>query len=154
MNKSYRVIGWSWILLLSLFAALGFSQNARADVRLPHVFGSHMVLQRDKPIIVWGWANPGETVTVQLGTASRTARANDGGEWKVSLPAMDAGGPYELTISGSSTVKYDDVMVGEVWLCSGQSNMEFGLGNVTHSAEEIAAADHPGIRLLLVEHDW
>lgn len=154
MNKSCRSVGWSWVLLLLLFTALGVPQNARADVRLPRVFGSHMVLQRDKPIIIWGWANPGETVTVQLGAESKSAQADARGEWKVALPAMAAGGPYTLAVSGSSTVKYDDVMVGEVWLCSGQSNMEFGMGMVTNSAEEIAAADHPGIRLLLVQRDW
>jgi sialate O-acetylesterase len=134
--------------------ALGMVQSARADVSLPHVFGSHMVLQRDKPIIIWGWAKPGETVTVTLGSANQTAQANEHGEWKVTLPAMHAGGPFTLTVSGSSTVTYDDVMIGEVWLCSGQSNMEFGMGNVNNSAQEIASANHPNIRLLLVQHDW
>jgi sialate O-acetylesterase len=137
-----------------MFGAFGVSQSARADIRMPHVFGSHMVLQRDKPIVIWGWANPGETVTVQLGKESESAKANDQGEWKVTLPAMSAGGPFTLTVSGSSTVTYDDVMIGEVWLCSGQSNMEFGMSMVTNSAKEIAEADHPGIRLLLVQHDW
>jgi sialate O-acetylesterase len=113
-----------------------------------------MVFQREKPLTIWGWAAPGETVTVQLGTVSQTAQANDLGEWKVVLPAMEAGGPYTLTVSGSSTVKYDDVMVGEVWLCSGQSNMEFGLGRVKNASAEVAAANHPGIRLLMVENRW
>ena len=134
--------------------ALGMVQSARAEVSLPHVFGSHMVLQRDKPIVIWGWAKPGETVTVTLGSASQTAQANEHGEWKVTLPAMHAGGPFTLTFSGSSTVSYDDVMIGEVWLCSGQSNMEFGMGMVNNSAQEIASANHPNIRLLLVQHDW
>ncbi len=113
-----------------------------------------MVFQRDKPLVIWGWATPGETVTVQLGDASQTAQANERGEWKAELPARQAGGPYSLTVSGSSTVKYDDVMIGEVWLCSGQSNMEFGLGNVNNAPAEIAAANHPGIRLLMVENRW
>lgn len=154
MNKSYFPRGWVWIVLLSSFAAFGVSQTARAEIRMPHVFGSHMVLQRDKPIIIWGWAEPRETVTVQLGTGRSSAHANEGGEWKVTLPAMSAGGPFTLTVSGSSTVTYDDVMIGEVWLCSGQSNMEFGMGMVSNSEEEIAAADHPGIRLLLVQRNW
>jgi sialate O-acetylesterase len=143
-----------WLVLLLVFTGIGFPSLARAEIRLPHVFGSHMVLQREKPITVWGWANPGETVTVQLGTASQTAQANDRGEWKVVLPARQAGGPYTLTVSGSSTVKYDDVMIGEVWLCSGQSNMEFGMGRVKNAKEEIAAANHPGIRLLMVQNHW
>lgn len=142
------------ILLLTFFAALALALNASAEIRLPHVFGSHMVLQRQKPIIIWGWAQPGETVTVQLGSAQQTAQANDKGEWKVTLPAMEAGGPYDLTISGSSTVKLEDILVGEVWLCSGQSNMEFGMGNLNNPEQEIAQANHPNIRLLLVKRCW
>ena len=91
-------------------------------------------------------------MVVQLGAEKQTAHANDRGEWKVTLPQMDAGGPYILTVSGSNTVQYDDVMIGEVWLCSGQSNMEFGLGH--SSKEEIAAANYPGIRLLMVKNQW
>ncbi len=86
-----------WGLLFALFAGFCLALNASAEIRLPHVFGSHMVLQRQKPIVIWGWAQPGETVTVQLGSTQRTAQANDKGEWKVTLPAMEAGGPYELT---------------------------------------------------------
>lgn len=153
-DKSNPLVPRLWVCLLALAATFGLAQIAQADVRLPQVFGSHMVLQRDKPIIIWGWANPGETVIVQLGPERQSARANMRGEWKVALPAMAAGGPFTLTVSGSSTVKYEDVMVGEVWLCSGQSNMEFGMNMVTNSAKEIAAADHPGIRLLLVDRDW
>lgn len=141
-------------LLLIFLAGFAGTQNARAEVTLPHVFGSHMVLQRDRPIMIWGWATPHETVTVQLGTVTETAKANAKGEWKLSLPSMPAGGPYTLTVSGSSTVTYDDVMIGEVWLCSGQSNMEFGLGKADHAKEEIANANHPGLRLLLVQHNW
>lgn len=154
MYKSLTIHRWGLVLLLSFFATLCVSQNARADISLPHVFGSHMVLQRDQPIIIWGWAGAGETVTVQLGSASKSTQANARGEWKVALPAMSAGGPYTLTVTGSSTISYDDVMIGEVWLCSGQSNMEFGMGMLNNPAQEIALANHPGIRLLLVEHNW
>jgi sialate O-acetylesterase len=159
MNKSithiaHRIAASSWLLLLLVFGFIGSPSTVQAEIRLPHVFGSHMVFQREKPLIIWGWATPGETVTVQLDTVSQTTQANDRGEWKVMLPAMQAGGPYTLTVSGSSTIKYDDVMVGEVWLCSGQSNMEFGLGRVKNAAAEVAAANHPGIRLLMVENRW
>lgn len=153
-NVTHPVATAGCLLLLLVFTGLGSPPDAQGEVRLPHVFGSHMVLQRDKPLIIWGWATPGESVTVQLGTVSRTAQANDRGEWKVVLPAMKAGGPYTLTVSGSSTVKYDDVMIGEVWLCSGQSNMEFGIGRGNNAPAEIAAANHPGIRLLMVENRW
>jgi sialate O-acetylesterase len=152
LHRRFLSAGQVW--LFTFFAGLSLALNASAEIRLPHVFGSHMVLQREKPIIIWGWAQPGETVTVQLGTAQQTAQANDKGEWKVTLPAMEAGGPYDLTISGSSTIKLEDVMVGEVWLCSGQSNMEFGMGNLKDPGPEIAQADHPNIRLLLVAHNW
>ncbi|MCB1132591.1 MAG: hypothetical protein KDN05_15805 [Verrucomicrobiae bacterium] len=100
------------------------ASTAHAEIRLPKIFGSHMVLQQGKPITVWGWADPGETATVQIGSAKQSTQANDKGEWKLSLPAMKAGGPYTLKASGKNEVVLDDVMVGEVWLCSGQSNME------------------------------
>ena len=149
-----RLAATGWLLSLLLLTVLEAPSPAQAEVRLPHVFGSHMVFQRDQPLIIWGWAAPGETVTVQLGDARQTATANDRGEWKATLPALPAGGPFTLTVSGSTTVTYDDVMIGEVWLCSGQSNMEFGIGNLKNAKEEIAAANHPGIRLLMVENRW
>ena len=134
--------------------AAAFTQAGRAEVRLPNVFGSHMVLQQEKPLTIWGWAQPGETVSVQFLAETKQAKANDRGEWKVVLAPVKAGGPHTLTVSGSSTVKFDDVMVGEVWLCSGQSNMEMGVGACKDGKQEIAAADYPGIRLLKVDKKW
>lgn len=113
-----------------------------------------MVMQQEKPLVVWGWASPNETVKVQLGSRAVETQANPNGEWKVVLPAMKAGGPYALAVSGSSTVQLDDVMIGEVWLCSGQSNMEMGIGICNNAKEEIAAADYPGIRLLMIPNKW
>ncbi|HEX3989423.1 MAG TPA: sialate O-acetylesterase [Verrucomicrobiae bacterium] len=127
---------------------------AVAEVRLPKVFATHMVLQQEKPIVVWGWAQPNETVTVTIDRATSQAQANDRGEWKTTLPAMKAAGPFTLKVTGSSSVQFDDVMIGEVWLCSGQSNMEMGIGAAADGEREIAAADHPGIRLLLVAKKW
>jgi sialate O-acetylesterase len=132
----------------------GFEGMARAEVRLPKVFSSHMVLQQEKPVVIWGWAQPNEKVTVELATGSQQVQANERGEWKAVLPAMKAGGPYTLTVTGSSTVRFEDVMVGEVWLCSGQSNMEMGIGACRDAQNEIAAADYPGIRLLMVTKSW
>ncbi|HWH71169.1 MAG TPA: sialate O-acetylesterase [Candidatus Sulfotelmatobacter sp.] len=140
--------------LVCLVLTVGLAQPARAEVWLPKVFSSHMVLQRDKPVVIWGWAQPNETVTVQLGSETRPAKVSERGEWKVILPAMAAGGPYTLTVSGSSTVRLEDVMLGEVWLCSGQSNMEMGIGAGQNGTEEIAAAHYPGLRLLLVPNRW
>jgi sialate O-acetylesterase len=140
--------------MLGLLAGAGLAHTAWAEVRLPKVFSSHMVLQQEKPVVVWGWAQPGEKVTVELGTANQEVQANERGEWKAVLPATKAGGPYTLTVSGSNKVQFEDVMVGEVWLCSGQSNMEMGIGAARDAKEEIAAADYPGIRLLLVTKSW
>lgn len=138
-------------LALSAFVAVLFAASApaRSEVRLPKVFGSHMVLQRDRPIVVWGWAGAGETVTVRIGSNERSAKASAGGRWEVTLPAMPAGGPVTLTASGSSAVRCDDVLIGDVWLCSGQSNMEQGISACRDAQREIAAADHPRIRLLM-----
>jgi sialate O-acetylesterase len=136
-------------------AAMGLGLNAAvAEVRLPKVFGDHMVLQRDKPLTVWGWADPSEKVTVSLAGEKREVQANNRGEWKVVLPAMQAGGPHEMQVSGSSVVRFSDVLIGEVWLCSGQSNMEMGVGASKDAKEEIAAADYPRIRLLMVKNKW
>jgi len=147
MPKSFRAIS------LAIAGALAASP-ASGEIRLPKIFGSHMVVQQGKPLQLWGWGSPGETTTVQLGEAKQSTVANDKGEWKLSLPAMKAGGPYTLKASGSSEVVFEDVMVGEVWLCSGQSNMEMGMKKFHNSPQEIAAANYPGIRLMLVKNKW
>jgi sialate O-acetylesterase len=137
---------WGAVLVLFCLAAA-----AAADVRLPGVFGDHMVLQRDVPVPVWGWADPSETVTVTLAGQSKTATADGAGKWSVALDAMKAGGPYELKAQGkSSAVQFGDVLVGEVWLCSGQSNMEMTVGGVMNKDAEIASADYPRIRMIAV----
>ena len=139
---------------LGLLLALSSSSKAHADIRLPNVFTSHMVVQQDKPFVIWGWAAPNENVTVQIADGKRETTANEKGEWKVTLPAMKAGGPHTLKVSGSSEVQLEDVMVGEVWLCSGQSNMEMGIGMSKDGKDEIASANYPGIRLLMVPNRW
>lgn len=142
------------LLIALLGMAAVVEPPAQAEVRLPRVFSSHMVLQQEQPLNFWGWAEPGETVKVQLGTETREAKANDRGEWKAVLPIMKAGGPFTVTVSGSSTVLFEDVMVGEVWLCSGQSNMEMGISSCRDAQQEIAAANYPGLRLLMVPNRW
>ncbi len=122
-----------------------------ADVRLPHVIGSHMVLQCDKPLPIWGWADAGEEVTVTLADHKATAKADADGRWRVTLPAMQVGGPCQMTVSGKNTLQLTDILIGEVWVCSGQSNMEMGIGVIKNGKQEIAAANHPKIRLL---HVW
>lgn len=132
--------------------ALVDASTLRADVNLPSVLNSHMVLQRDMPIPVWGSADAGEKVTVSMGDASATATADANGKWKVSLPAMKAdGNAHTLTVAGNNTVTLDDILIGEVWVGSGQSNMEWQLRNTIGAAEAIAAAKHPNIRLFHVK---
>ncbi|MBN1346615.1 MAG: 9-O-acetylesterase [Phycisphaerae bacterium] len=121
-----------------------------ADVSVPHVFAAHMVLQRDRALPVWGWAEPGEKVTVRLGEQSATAQAGNDGAWKVSLPAMGATTGLTMTVVGKNTLTFEDVAVGEVWVCSGQSNMAWGVGGSDNAKDEIAAANHPNIRLFKV----
>ena len=134
-----------------LAAALVVVTPASANVKLPHVFGSHMVLQRDQALPVWGWADPDEQVSVQIGDQPTvTATANKAGEWSVTLPKMAAGGPFTMKIAGKNTVTLEDVLVGEVWLCSGQSNMEMVVASCVNAQQEIAAANHPRIRTIKV----
>lgn len=144
-----KCFAWE-MLLISLFTL----QTAFAEVHLPNVFGSHMVLQRRKPVPVWGWAEASEKVTVTLNNQTKTTKAGKDGKWRVTLDAMEAGGPYQLLVKGkSNTVTFDDVLAGEVWICSGQSNMEWPLGSAANAKTEIPVANHPNIRQLLVKKD-
>jgi sialate O-acetylesterase len=126
------------------------AQASTAEVILPRIFSSHMVLQRNKPIAVWGWATPNEKVSVSLATSTLSTKADKAGLWSVSLPALPAGGPYNLKVAGKNTVDITDVMVGEVWVCSGQSNMEWVVKNVKDAEKEMASATNPMIRQLKV----
>ena len=134
-----------------------FAGNLRADVHCPSIFSDHMVLQRDRPVSVWGTADPGETITVAFGAGHARTSAGPDGAWRVALPAMPASAaPRTLMVTGENTLSFTDVLVGEVWLCSGQSNMEKPFGPrkgqkpTDHSDEEIAHADHPLLRLYQV----
>ena len=124
---------------------------ARADVRLPAVFSDRMVIQRELPVKVWGWADAGEKVTVTLAGRTATATAGDDGTWAVTLEPVAATGPIELTIAGNNTIALSDILVGEVWVCSGQSNMQWSVARSDNAQEEIAAAKYPNIRLFTVK---
>ena len=144
-------------LMLSLIGFLLFCVQTlvHAEVTLPSVIGDNMVLQRDMQIPIWGWASPGEEITVTLGTEdeateslfSTTIVADTEGNWRTKLSAMDAGGPYILKINGSNTLELTNVLIGEVWVCSGQSNMEWSVRASKDADAEIAAANYPTIRL-------
>ncbi len=141
---------FTFILACFLVVAACLPTSVTADVTLPRVIGSRMVLQRNIPLPVWGWADPGEKVTVRLEGSEASTKADKQGAWTVTLPEMTAGGPYRMTVSGTNTIELTDILVGEVWVCSGQSNMEMGIGAVKFGKEEIAAAHYPKMRLLLV----
>lgn len=110
-----------------------------------------MVLQRDKPLKIWGWAGKGETVTVSFnGQTSKTKTGKDG-SWQLTLQPMAYGGPYDMTLSGKNKIALNNILIGDVWICSGQSNMEFVLKNTRNSAKEISESIYPSIRLFTVE---
>lgn len=131
--------------------AVVVTANSFANVRLPKIFGDNMVLQRNKQIPVWGWADAGEEVTVQFNKQEdKNVKADNTGHWMIMLAPEKEGGPFVLTIKGKNTVTYSNVLVGEVWICSGQSNMEFQLHGAINSAQEIASANYPQIRQIKV----
>ncbi|MBW3540286.1 MAG: sialate O-acetylesterase [Planctomycetes bacterium] len=134
----------------ALVALVSLAAGAMADVKLPAVLGSGMVLQQKAKLPLWGWADPGEKVTITLGDQKTSATAGDDGRWSVTLEPLEAGGPHELTVAGKNTLKLENILVGEVWVCSGQSNMQWSVTQSDNPEEEIAAAKYPKIRLFYV----
>jgi sialate O-acetylesterase len=132
-----------WSLLL-------FAFWAQADVRLPALIGDHMVLQRDQPVRIYGWADPGEAVTVRLPGRTVSTVADGSGRWEAWLPPLPAGGPHELVIAGRNAITVRDVLVGDVWVASGQSNMVWPVERSRDPEKEAAAANDPRIRLFRV----
>jgi len=124
--------------------------KAIGQVHMPRIFNSNMVLQQGKPVPVWGWASKGEKVTVSFNGQKLATRAGADGKWMVKLAPVTAGGPYDMVIKGKNTITLQNVLVGEVWVCSGQSNMEFQLKRARNASNEIAAANYPKIRLFTV----
>jgi sialate O-acetylesterase len=144
-------------LILVLVCVLAQGVATRADVRLPHVLSDHAVLQRDRPIHIWGWASPSAHLTVKFNAQSVASLADATGRWSAWLVPEAAGGPYTLTVTGDGAdVTVTDLLVGDVWVASGQSNMEMPLkgfpGNAVlrNGDQEIAASTNPKLRLLIV----
>lgn len=138
--------------LFGIVVAL-FAGSASADVVLPSIFTSHLVLQRDMANPVWGKADPGEEVTVTLGKQSHKTKAGADGLWSVKLDPLPAGGPHEIVVSGKNKIVLEDCLVGEVWLCSGQSNMEWTVSSAFDPDLEALTANYPQIRLVTVPHN-
>jgi sialate O-acetylesterase len=148
MMKTLRLLPFA-VSALSLF-----SFHAQSEVTLPRLLSSHMVLQRGQPIHLWGWAAPGEQVSATFRSTNATTKTDAFGHWNLYLPPEKAGGPYQITVSGTNQITLDDVLIGDVWFASGQSNMEFPLlgfpGNapMQNGAEEIRNANQPTLRLM------
>jgi len=137
-------------LLVPLLTMLPSAQSVDAEIILPKVLASHMVIQRDLPVHVWGWASAGEAVTVGFRGETRSTQANELGQWSLYLPPGAAGGPFELTVKGTNAITLEDVLVGDVWVASGQSNMEFQMWKASTAAADLPKAANARIRLMIV----
>ncbi|MEK6257375.1 MAG: sialate O-acetylesterase [Planctomycetota bacterium] len=136
-----------WMLAGAAMLSLT-GNDARADVKLPNVFGNHMVLQQGQKNKVWGIAEHGETVTVTIEKQKHEATAGPDGKWQVMLDPLAVGGPYVMSVKGKNEVKFDDILVGEVWVCSGQSNMQWSVNASTDADLEKVAAKYPKLRMI------
>ena len=133
-------------ILMSLASTVS-AQTTPANPFVANIFSDNMVLQRGQADPIWGWTTPGTTVTVSLDNKSTTATAGADGYWTAKLPSLSAGGPHTVTVAGPQTVTFQNVLEGDVWICSGQSNMQFGIGNADNADTEIANANYPNIRI-------
>lgn len=154
-NDTLSVKLFSLFIFIQLMVGCQMTPNPAKNISLNPLFSNNMVLQQKQDISIWGTAEPGGEVLVVLDEQQKKGTADDDGNWKVALSPVTAGGPYELVISGEETHKIKNVMVGEVWICSGQSNMEMAVdaegGSINNSKEEVANANYPNIRLLMVD---
>ncbi len=139
------------LVLFLVFCVFG---QAQADVTVGKIFASNMVVQRDTDAPFWGTADAGEKValTASWGAKAETT-ADDQGQWRVKLETPPAGGPFTITIQGENKVELTNVLSGEVWLCSGQSNMQWNVASSNNAKEELANANRPEIRLFTVQND-
>jgi sialate O-acetylesterase len=143
-----------WILVI--FLPLFLPTLTQAEVRLPSIFADHMVVQRELPVHVWGTATPGEKISISFRGETADTNADDLGRWSLFLRPGAAGGPFEMQVRATNHIELQDVMVGDVWIASGQSNMEFPMAagmnrGVDNEKSEIAAANYPQIRLLDIQ---
>ena len=137
--------------LLAFGVAAGLVAIARAEVKLPHLLSAHMVVQRGMPVHIWGTADADEPVTVSFRGEQSSAKSDEAGHWSVYLAPGEAGGPFDLVVAGKNQITLSDVLVGDVWVASGQSNMEMPLSRTENAEVEIAAGTHPRMRLLIVD---
>ena len=146
MKKTYRPS--SPLFVSSLVLYFLFALWADAEIKLPKVIGSNMVLQRDLPVPIWGWGEAGEKVTVSFAGQSKSAIVDQQGNWIIRLEKLKANAyPSDLVVEGSNRIELENILVGEVWICSGQSNMEWKVSQCANPEKEITTANYPNIRL-------
>lgn len=138
-------------IVIVLTVVGGLSRAVRADVTVPALLADHMVVQRGLPVHVWGMAAPQEAVSVTFRGETKSCTADDDGRWSVYLSPGEAGGPFQMNIKASDAITLSDILVGDVWVASGQSNMELAMKWVTNADAEIAAAQYPKIRIFTVK---
>ena len=143
-------IRWSrrGLFSIALLAGTFAADGAMAEVKLPNIFTDSMVLQQKQENRIWGKDNPGQAVTISVGETKLTATTDAAGNWEAKLPAMEVGAPLTITVVGSSTKTISDVLVGEVWVCSGQSNMQWSVAQSNDPDLERLAANYPNIRMI------
>jgi sialate O-acetylesterase len=141
----FPLLTGAWITILAGIA--------HAEVRMPAIIGDNMVVQAGMKVRIWGKANPGERVTVRFNSQTTSAPTDQQGQWQTFIGPFKAGGPFEMIIKGGNTLTFKNILVGEVWICSGQSNMEWPLINAKDGAEAVAQANYPEVHLFTVEKD-
>src|ERR1017187_106208 len=138
-------------LAAGILSAQAPDRTAQASLPfLSPIFGDNMVLQRGKPNPIWGWSEPGDKIRVEIQGRIVTAVGGTDGRWQVRIDPPPAGGPYTIRVSGRQSVVLHEVLVGDVWLCGGQSNMQFPLKAARNGDAEVASANHPEIRFFVV----
>ena len=135
----------------SFILVFSFVVLSQANVKPARIFGSNMVLQQGQENPIWGWAEKGEKITISFAGKTISLKADKSGKWSTKLPSLDYGLPLEMTIKGKNTIRFENILIGEVWICSGQSNMEFSVNSAMNAKTEIATANFPKIRLFTVE---
>ncbi|MBC6491319.1 sialate O-acetylesterase [Flavihumibacter stibioxidans] len=139
------------LFIILLLMAVGAGQEIKAEIKLPRIIRDSMILQRDQPVNIWGWSAANENISLRFRGKTYRTRGNAAGQWMLRLPATAAGGPYTMEVQGTNTIRLKEILFGEVWFCSGQSNMvhQMNIHDIAY-AKEIATANNPEIRQFLV----
>ena len=145
-----NVLSGALLIVLAAGATVAAAQDTASHPFVSPIFGDNMVLQRERLNTIWGWSEPGDVIQVEVGKNSATGTAGADGKWQVRIQPPAVGGPYSLKIAGKQKVEFQNVLVGDVWICAGQSNMQFGLAQARNAEEEIRNANHPQIRFFVV----